>query len=124
MLCEIQQNSDITYRLYDYNRGRPLHLEESLAVADRNPHPGKSIPRRIGEQAWLLAECPYFRTELHTGAQNPEWPAGSILIALEGNGTLAGLPFAAGQVWSILEAGTVQSQTPVRLLRVTAPASL
>ena len=40
MVAEIQQNSDITYRLYDYNRtqlnGNPreLHLEEGLAVAD------------------------------------------------------------------------------------------
>jgi len=40
MVAEVQQNSDITYRIYDYNRvgpdGKPrdLHIEESLAVAD------------------------------------------------------------------------------------------
>ncbi len=32
-LIEVQQNSDVTYRLYDYGRPRELHLEESLAVA-------------------------------------------------------------------------------------------
>jgi len=40
MVAEVQQNSDITYRLYDYNRlgldgkPRPLHIEETLSVAD------------------------------------------------------------------------------------------
>jgi mannose-6-phosphate isomerase len=41
-LCEVQQNSDITYRLYDYGRDRPLHLEKGLQVAHLEPHPGKS----------------------------------------------------------------------------------
>src|SRR5947207_2854520 len=34
VLCEIQQNSDVTYRLYDYGRPREIHVEESLKVAD------------------------------------------------------------------------------------------
>ena len=29
VLCEIQQPSDVTYRIYDYNRGRKLHLDEA-----------------------------------------------------------------------------------------------
>lgn len=33
-LAEIQQNSDITYRVYDYNRGRELHIEKALDVID------------------------------------------------------------------------------------------
>lgn len=37
-LIEVQQNSDITYRLYDYGRDRPLHLDEGLAVATGLPH--------------------------------------------------------------------------------------
>src|SRR5262249_46670605 len=41
-LCEIQQHSDITYRLYDYGRPRELHLEEGLAVSDFGTHPGAS----------------------------------------------------------------------------------
>lgn len=34
MIAEIQQNSDITYRVYDYNRGRELHIEKALDVID------------------------------------------------------------------------------------------
>ncbi|OYZ84963.1 MAG: mannose-6-phosphate isomerase [Sphingomonadales bacterium 17-56-6] len=37
-LIEIQQNSDITYRLYDYGRPRELHLEQGLQVAKGGPH--------------------------------------------------------------------------------------
>ena len=32
-ICEIQQNSDVTYRLHDYGRGRDLHLDHALAVS-------------------------------------------------------------------------------------------
>ncbi|WP_446897900.1 type I phosphomannose isomerase catalytic subunit [Clostridium sp. LBM24168] len=34
ILAEIQQNSDITYRVYDYNRGRELHIKKALDVAN------------------------------------------------------------------------------------------
>lgn len=38
-LVEIQQNSDITYRLYDYGRPRELHLDKGVAVADAAHRP-------------------------------------------------------------------------------------
>ncbi|MBY6929347.1 type I phosphomannose isomerase catalytic subunit [Clostridium botulinum] len=34
LIAEIQQNSDITYRVYDYNRGREIHVEKALDVID------------------------------------------------------------------------------------------
>lgn len=37
-LIEVQQNADITYRLYDYGRPRELHLDEGIAVAKGEPH--------------------------------------------------------------------------------------
>lgn len=39
---EIQQNSDITYRVYDYDRGRELHIEKALEVIDFNLEGKKS----------------------------------------------------------------------------------
>jgi len=36
-LIEFQQNSDVTYRLYDYGRPRELHLDDAVAVADTEP---------------------------------------------------------------------------------------
>lgn len=37
-LVEIQQNADVTYRLYDYGRPRELHLEEGVAVSKAEPY--------------------------------------------------------------------------------------
>src|SRR5689334_13904352 len=37
-VCEIQQNSDVTYRMYDYGRPRELHLERGLAVSEFGPY--------------------------------------------------------------------------------------
>ena len=72
VLCEIQQNSDITYRLYDYNRPgvdghpRPLHLEKALDVLQWETSGGRTepveFPHPEGSRI-LLAACPYFATE-------------------------------------------------------------
>jgi mannose-6-phosphate isomerase len=37
-LLEFQQNSDLTYRLYDYGRPRELHVDDAIAVANRGPY--------------------------------------------------------------------------------------
>ena len=58
-LCEIQQVSDVTYRLYDYGRPRELHLDKGVEVSDLGPHPGA----QSGRPAICWCECPYFRTE-------------------------------------------------------------
>jgi mannose-6-phosphate isomerase len=38
-LLEFQQNSDVTYRLYDYGRPRELHLDDGISVASCGPYP-------------------------------------------------------------------------------------
>ena len=38
-LIEVQQNADITYRLYDYGRPRELHLDDGVAVSNAEPFP-------------------------------------------------------------------------------------
>jgi len=40
VLCEIQQNSDVTYRLWDYGRPREIHIEKAVPIADLTVHPG------------------------------------------------------------------------------------
>lgn len=70
-LVEVQQNSDITYRLYDYGRPRALHLEAGLAVADHGPYPPRHQQRLDFNQASLLCDGPYFRIDYltHTAGQ-------------------------------------------------------
>ena len=62
-LCEIQQLSDITYRLYDYGRDRELHIPQGLDVSRLAPGNGRREPILIESGRELLTECPYFRTE-------------------------------------------------------------
>lgn len=47
-LYEIQQPSDLTYRLYDYGRGRSLHLEKGVEVARRDPQRPSARVRPLG----------------------------------------------------------------------------
>lgn len=68
LLFEIQQNSTLTYRLYDYKRKdkdgneRPLHLEKGLLVTDFAPYQ----PAKIGgEDPALIGTCPYFETRFY-----------------------------------------------------------
>jgi len=66
VVCEVQQLSDVTYRLYDYGRPRELHLDDSVAVADCCPCDASRAPVDLGGGMELLAECEYFRTERWT----------------------------------------------------------
>ncbi|MFL6862166.1 MAG: type I phosphomannose isomerase catalytic subunit [Allosphingosinicella sp.] len=66
-LIEVQQPSDVTYRLHDYGRGRTLHLDEAVAVADRGPY---REPRRRGEG--VLLDGPHFAVaRLAPGGADP-----------------------------------------------------
>jgi mannose-6-phosphate isomerase len=128
-LCEIQEHSDVTYRLYDWGRipPRTLHLEQSLAVSHRQPHPGMSVPRQIGPGRQRLVVCDHFTTELWEFAakqrHTPNRAGTELFIVLEGSGHFDGEPFAAGQVWRA-HAGEsaikMIPEKPVRLLRTWA----
>lgn len=67
-LIEVQQNSDITYRLYDFGRPRELHLDEGIAVAHGTPHPA-SLRRAVPQQGnATLVDGPQFRLDRIDGA--------------------------------------------------------
>ena len=67
LLAEIQQSSNVTYRVYDWNRvpERALHIDHSLAVLDfEATELSAVVPEPLTSPgAELLAECPRFRTE-------------------------------------------------------------
>lgn len=66
-LIEIQQNSNITYRLYDYGRDRELHLDSAIAVAQGEPYDLVHHRRALPGQMLKLADGPYFRADLVGG---------------------------------------------------------
>ncbi len=66
-IIEIQQNCDITYRLYDYGRPRELHLDEGVAVARGAPYP-ESLHSRIPASGHAaLVDGPFFVLDLVDG---------------------------------------------------------
>jgi mannose-6-phosphate isomerase len=69
LLYELQQASDTTYRVYDWDRptslGRRLHIEEALLVADSQTVVRRtSPPARHGSGITSLTTCPYFSLDL------------------------------------------------------------
>ena len=59
-LLEFQQNSDITYRLYDYGRPRELHLDDAVAVSNPAPFPDDLIQHLSGTESRTLVDGPHF----------------------------------------------------------------
>ena len=105
LLAEVQQNSNLTYRLYDYGRlgkdgrPRPLHVDKALAVADLSGARPTRQPLRVlrfrpGFAEEELCSCAYFqvwRCRLAAGAeaQLPPLPESyRVLLCTEGEGVL------------------------------------
>jgi mannose-6-phosphate isomerase len=112
-LCEIQQISDITYRLYDYGRPREMHLDHGVAVSELNAYTPAD-----------LATCPYFRTKLVEASAPTQLrvEAPSILICLQGGGTLDGASYRLGQAWHVTEPGiSIDPTEPSRFLLTHVP---
>jgi mannose-6-phosphate isomerase len=118
-LCEIQQLSDITYRLYDYGRPRELHIEESLAVSTREPHSAQV--KADGEK---LVSCRYFTVTRHecSGTIEVSHPP-DLLIVIDGAGNLGAERVHAGEVW-FAPPGTNPFEVTGRLTFLGASSSL
>jgi mannose-6-phosphate isomerase len=62
ILLETQQNCDLTYRMFDYERGRELHIAKSLEATKLATRAGKVAPRVLGDRT-VLIDVEYFRME-------------------------------------------------------------
>jgi mannose-6-phosphate isomerase len=68
IIAEIQQNSDTTYRVYDYNRGRELHVEKALEVVDLSLRGERSKGLRLNQEGFsktYYCLCEHFALELY-----------------------------------------------------------
>lgn len=110
-LVEIQQNSDITYRVYDYGRDRELHIDKSLDVINFELQAKNSKGHLIKEnnnfKSFKLIECDYFeidKYEVKSGIKSESNPERfEILTIVEGEGFIDYL----GKVYSIKKGDSV-----------------
>ena len=127
VLCEIQQNSDVTYRLWDYGRPRPIHIEQAVPICDLTEHPGAAQPTPIGEGHDALVWSKHFITEMVCLGDNEEFtPMPEICqlwICIAGAGTIGADPVKPGEVWMMPESGDLPDVTgPATFLRTYVPA--
>ena len=129
LIFEVQQNSDTTYRVFDWNRlgldGRPraLHVGESLQSIDfDDPEPGIVEPR--GE---TVVECEFFRVEKWTlpGPRSAGTQGFAIFTVIAGRLECAGREFGMGDFFLVPAALAACELTPLAedttVLRTTIP---
>ncbi|MEP2988397.1 MAG: class I mannose-6-phosphate isomerase [Parasphingorhabdus sp.] len=100
-LLEIQQNVDVTYRLYDYGRPRELHLDEAIAAAKAEPYRMKFHQHVDPDTSMPISDGPYFRTfqvvgpdiDLISNVPASEWQ----IIPLQGSVKVRGKLIKAGE---------------------------
>lgn len=79
-LIEIQQNADITYRLYDYGRPRELHLDDGVAVAKAEPY-SHALQQQVDFSAdQTLVNGPLFRVRLTGDPQETLAGSGPLIV--------------------------------------------
>jgi mannose-6-phosphate isomerase len=143
VIVETQQQSDTTYRLYDYGRPRPLHLERGLASVKERTASGKVIrpaPASIdggkSRQSSMIA-APYFSVDLFELKEPREFLTADdsgktsvqILVAVEGCGVVEAqgrdpVTLAKGDAVVIpaaMRGFTVRPQWSVEFLKASVP---
>ena len=111
LIAEIQQNSNTTYRIYDYVRvgadGKPrqLHIEKAVEVTEltppKYPTTAKGAPEeKDGYTVQLLSECEYFRVNKVSVREKCKLEAGSAsfnsVLVLDGEGEIDGVKLKKG----------------------------
>jgi len=120
-LMEVQQSSDITYRLYDWGRGRECHVEKGIACIKENA--GNEIKPFAGKFS-----CPYFYLEEipvsgeYEGSVLPESDSGATVLyyVLEGSGKVNGENAEAEAIFAFHGDEKISVSGSMRLMKILA----
>ena len=104
IILETQQNCDLTYRMYDYGRGRNLHIKKSLEAARLETRAGKVSPNALADRT-ILMDGEYFlveripvegsRASASLAGDGKQTPGLQYLFAAAGAARIAGPGFEA-----------------------------
>ena len=132
ILVETQQNSDLTFRLYDYGRPRELHVEQGLEATRETTLAGKVLDAKVP----ALVESPFFVVEKFRVAKGQTFglqvdQASQALVATGGGGVIespgnAPVAFTRGEAVVIpasLKSARVIPQWEVEFIRSIVPKS-
>lgn len=136
-VLEIQQTSDVTYRVYDWNRQPPrtLHLEEAKAAIQATTGARKTSPSPAAPDVELVT-CPYFRIDLYrrSGPESVLQLSADVemFFVSKGHGTVRGgelaLDLTPGAFFmarpplrsiQIMPARTADAAAPLELVRIS-----
>ena len=130
VICEVQQSSNVTYRVYDYNRlgadgkPRPLHVEKAVKVINFSAfkdETGSGAPQSVaGGTLRRLTACKYFACRellLHGAYTERNARSFTAVNVLAGTGRAGGIPFAAGDSFFVPcgEAFTLEGEAKIIL---------
>lgn len=126
LICEIQQNADLTYRVYDWDRvgndgkPRPLHIDKATDVIDVNSHPTLKCAQDIEVQN--LTDCKYFSTDKlnikHTFFDTTDGTSFYAMNVVEGNGKIDGIDIKKGDSFIIpAEYGKYEIRGEITILK-------
>ena len=118
-VIEIQQNSETTYRLYDYGSDRELHLDDGMAVADPVPYVPIVSPGDAGDGRYIQVEGPKFVLERWAGGERAvKLPAGTTgwLVPITGSGEVGGVSWKAGECVTVTGEETVRASADADVL--------
>ena len=130
ILVETQQNSDTTYRLYDYGRAREIHVEQGLAAAKERTRAGKvkrneGAPTLVASPSFLVEKFSLKETRSFEVAHSPQ-----IFVVLGGTGVAeaqgrAPVSVARGDALVVparVAQALIHVQEEFEMLRMTLPA--
>lgn len=115
-LIEIQQNSDITYRLYDYGRPRPLHLREATKVATARPMAPslrQTVNPSVTRTLVSTASLHVVHISGHDGGSVVNLSKNTYIVPISGSIIFGDVEVAAG------ECAVTDKRTPVMIGRET-----
>ena len=109
---EVQQNSETTYRLYDYGSDRELHLTDGIDVANPVPYVPIVSPGAVAPDRMILVEGPKFVLERWSGGDHQvSLPEGTTawIVPIKGDGSVADVAFKAGECATMTGSETVRT---------------
>jgi mannose-6-phosphate isomerase len=133
VLVETQQTSDTTYRLYDYGRGRELHIKDGFAAIKLKTNAGKVV-HQAGDNPNVLVRSPFFQVEKVKLSEPLDAKVATdsphIVVAIDGSGIVESpgmepISFAKGEavvVPACVPQYTLRPQWDLEIMRMSVPS--